>query len=133
MQSHRIFIVTVVFFLLLALGAGVLWFVMRDGSSRGSEVSENGPFGLGIDFEIPEWYHTDKDGDGLSDDEERALGTDPYETDTDGDGLSDYDEVRVYGTDPLQWDTDGDGYGDGLEIIEGTDPLDANNFPDDTI
>ena len=36
----------------------------------------------------------DTDGDGLSDDEERALGTDPLKADTDGDGYSDATEVR---------------------------------------
>ncbi len=42
----------------------------------------------------------DTDGDGLFDDEEAALGTDPLLVDTDGDGFSDYDEVQA-GTDPL--------------------------------
>lgn len=42
----------------------------------------------------------DADGDGLSDDEEYALGTDPNNADTDGDGVSDGDEVAA-GTDPL--------------------------------
>lgn len=42
----------------------------------------------------------DSDGDGLSDDEERALGTDPFNPDTDGDGISDGDEVDC-GSDPL--------------------------------
>jgi len=130
MQSHRIFIVTIIFFLFLALGASILWFVFRNGYSRDSEVSETGPFGLGADFEIPEWYYTDKDGDGLTDDEERELGTNPYETDTDGDGLSDYDEIHFYGTDPLNPDTDGDGYSDGYEIIYGTDPLNPHSFPE---
>ena len=42
----------------------------------------------------------DTDGDGLSDDEERALGTDPLKADTDGDGYSDATEVRS-GYNPL--------------------------------
>ena len=42
----------------------------------------------------------DTDGDGLTDDEEAALGTDPNNPDTDGDGVSDGDEV-ANGTDPL--------------------------------
>ncbi len=41
----------------------------------------------------------DSDGDGLSDERERALGTDPLDPDTDGDGASDGDEVFL-GTDP---------------------------------
>lgn len=43
---------------------------------------------------------TDTDGDGLTDAEEIALGTDPNEIDTDGDGISDYEEVQA-GSDPL--------------------------------
>ncbi len=51
----------------------------------------------------------DPDGDGLSDDLEEAVGTDPHHWDTDGDGLSDYTEVTKYLTDPLKEDSDGDG------------------------
>ncbi|MBN1334509.1 MAG: hypothetical protein JXB39_00955 [Deltaproteobacteria bacterium] len=42
----------------------------------------------------------DSDGDGLFDDEEAEIGTDPSKPDTDGDGFSDYDEVQS-GTNPL--------------------------------
>ncbi len=38
----------------------------------------------------------DTDGDRLSDDLERACGTDPRSRDTDGDGISDYDEIHGY-------------------------------------
>jgi hypothetical protein len=47
----------------------------------------------------------DSDGDGLMDDEEEALGTDPFNPDTDGDGINDGDEVDQ-GTDPLKSDKD---------------------------
>lgn len=62
----------------------------------------------------------DSDGDGLSDAQERALGTDPFKDDTDGDGVKDGAEVLA-GTDPLtpEWpggpqrnDFDGDGRAD---------------------
>ncbi|MEM7386523.1 MAG: hypothetical protein AAF514_16400, partial [Verrucomicrobiota bacterium] len=49
----------------------------------------------------------DRDGDGLGDDEEAALGTDPENPDSDGDGVS-----------------------DGGEVSLGTDPLDPNSKPD---
>jgi hypothetical protein len=42
----------------------------------------------------------DTDNDGLTDEEELALGTDPNNADTDGDGINDGDEVLA-GTDPL--------------------------------
>jgi hypothetical protein len=42
----------------------------------------------------------DADGDGLTDDQEAALGTDPTNPDTDGDGVADGAEV-ANGTDPL--------------------------------
>ncbi len=45
----------------------------------------------------------DSDGDGLTDDEEAALGTDPEDIDTDGDGISDGREVADL-TDPLDPD-----------------------------
>jgi Bacterial TSP3 repeat/NlpC/P60 family len=47
--------------------------------------------------------------------------------DTDHDGLSDELEVRL-GTDPDKFDTDGDGFGDGSEIAQHKNPLhkDAN-------
>lgn len=69
----------------------------------------------------------DADGDGLTDDEEVALGLDPTVADSDGDGLLDGDELSgdpVYGfvSDPLLADTDGDSYLDGWEVAEGTDP-----------
>ncbi len=87
----------------------------------------------------------DTDGDGLTDKEEQALGTDIDNKDTDGDGLFDGDEyleyktnalkkdsdddglidseeVLKYKTDPLNPDTDGDGYEDGVEVESGYDP-----------
>ena len=65
----------------------------------------------------------DIDGDGLSNEEEEILGTDPENPDTDGDGLSDREEVKIYHTNPLHEDTDGDGYLDGEEVEHGYDPL----------
>lgn len=69
----------------------------------------------------------DSDGDGLTDAEEVGYQTDPNSDDTDQDGLYDWDELNVYSTDPLSYDTDGDGADDGLEVYNGTDPLDPNS------
>jgi hypothetical protein len=48
--------------------------------------------------------------------------------DDDGDGLTNSDEL-ARGTDPLNPDTDGDGIGDGDEVALGTNPLDLHNQP----
>ena len=69
----------------------------------------------------------DSDGDGLTDEEEAALGTDPFNRDTDGDGLTDGDEVNKYKTDPLNKDTDFDALTDGQEVLKyKTNPLDRD-------
>jgi len=73
----------------------------------------------------------DTDGDGLSDAEEIALGTDPLNRDYDADGLLDGEEVYVYGTDPLNNDSDGDGLLDGEEAYQyGTSPLSTDGDGD---
>lgn len=96
----------------------------------------------------------DSDGDGLSDEDEAALGTNPANADTDGDGLKDGIEVRasmdpltdtvvngcdttldadldglseceerLVGTMDCMGDTDGDGLPDLVEVYSGTEPL----------
>jgi outer membrane protein OmpA-like peptidoglycan-associated protein len=76
----------------------------------------------------------DSDDDGLSDDEEAALGTNPNNPDTDSDGLKDGVEVKVGGTDPLDDDTDDDGILDGNEDVDGDGVVDVGesdpNEPD---
>jgi hypothetical protein len=94
----------------------------------------------------------DSDGDGLTDELETALGTDPLLVDSDADGVSDSDEIDFYGTDaldpdtdgdelddaeelltygtnPLLGDTDGDDVSDGEEVVAGSDPLDTVSVP----
>ena len=60
--------------------------------------------------------NADTDNDGLTNNEEAELGTDPRTADTDGDGLTDGDEMKHYNTSPLKADSDGDGLGDGEEV-----------------
>lgn len=89
--------------------------------ATGGSTDHLGFFGIGASYYI--FGSLDCDKDGLTDEEERRIGTDPCNPDTDGDGLSDFDEVRRYGTDPLKADTDADGLNDRVEIMEtGTDP-----------
>ncbi len=61
----------------------------------------------------------DTDWDGLSDKDEKRLGTNMYLQDTDRDGISDYQEILL-GYDPCSRDTDNDGVGDMADH----DPLD---------
>lgn len=94
----------------------------------------------------------DRDLDGLDNDFEAWIGTDPDNPDTDGDGLDDYTEYNagfeygnwatnpdsdgdglndgqeaLWGTDFLNPDTDGDRVGDGVEVQEGKKPLDPTD------
>ena len=65
----------------------------------------------------------DDDHDGLLNETEVQLGTNPLKPDTDGDGLNDYDELFAYATGPLKADTDGDDVPDGWEVQHGLNPL----------
>jgi uncharacterized protein YkwD len=72
----------------------------------------------------------DSDADGLTDSQEKELGTDPYSKDTDRDGLGDLEEINVYGTDPLDQDTDQDGMPDGEEVKKGRNPKGPGKLKD---
>ncbi|MBE7552578.1 MAG: hypothetical protein HS126_16025 [Anaerolineales bacterium] len=103
-----------------------------------------------IDDVIVAGQLNDSDNDGLSNDQEIALGTDPNDPDTDNDGMPDGWEVDHvldpktndangdadsdgltnleeyhHGTDPRNPDTDGDGLPDGWEVRQGLDPTDS--------
>ncbi len=88
----------------------------------------------------------DDDHDGLTNEEEEKLGTDPTNPDTDGDGFKDGDEVsgaknpfkdnkfdpngKPGNTNPLNPDTDGDSISDGQELnpAAGGKQTDPNSF-----
>ena len=71
----------------------------------------------------------DPDGDGLDNEAEDELGTDPELGDSDGDGLDDGEEMEI-GTDPLDDDSDDDGLSDGAEVGGDTDPLNEDSDGD---
>jgi YD repeat-containing protein len=50
------------------------------------------------------------------------------EKDPDGDGLTNAQEIAL-GTDPFRADTDGDGFNDGIEASAGSNPLDPRSTP----
>jgi len=78
-----------------------------------------------IDFECTKnkCVAIDTDGDGLTDIEEKEIGTNLRLVDTDGDTLNDYREVKILGTDPLDTNTDKDRYDDNLD----PSPLQTNS------
>jgi hypothetical protein len=83
----------------------------------------------------------DTDGDGLNDDTELNMGTDPNLADSDGDGLNDGEEFEYWGDNwngdadadglinILDSDADNDGYLDGDEVSSGTSPGDPVSYP----
>lgn len=77
---------------------------------------------------------SDRDGDGITDEIETTLGTNPDARDTDDDGLNDTEEYFWLHTDPLLLDTDGDGLYDGFELMYELNPLasdtDGSGLPD---
>lgn len=71
----------------------------------------------------------DLDGDGISNEEERSLGSDPQRVDSDFDGLDDFVEIRKYFTSPVLVDSDGDGAWDGEEVAANTSPVNSESTP----
>ena len=72
-------------------------------------------------------WEDDSDGDGLPDQLEEELGTDPNNEDTDEDGVSDLEEL-YQGTDPTNPDTDGDGESDSTDEDNGDDGWDWDEW-----
>jgi len=116
-----------------------------DGLSNGYELQNLNPFrkadwdldGLWDDVEFvvkTDPYDSDTDNDGFLDGEEYFWGyTSPttnegyYSVDSDGDGLLGWQELAYY-TNPTNSLTDGDGFEDGEEVAWGSDPTNSASF-----
>ncbi len=86
--------------------------------------------GLGLLY-LGSSIYSDNDKDGLTNKEEKTLGSNPDLADTDGDGLFDGEEVNKYKTNLLEVDSDKDGLKDGEEILKYmTDPNKADTDGD---
>ncbi len=75
----------------------------------------------------------DADGDGATDDQEAAFGTNPADPDTDDDGATDGEEINYGdpGPSPTDADSDDDGLSDGEEMHDtGTNPTSADSDND---
>jgi outer membrane protein OmpA-like peptidoglycan-associated protein len=111
---------------------GAYQFVMSDYLDDIKRGNNDAFWNIGINFfALVSEGDNDWDKDGLLNDEEKQLGTDPHKPDTDGDGLRDGEEVHTYRTNPLNPDTDGDGLKDGEEVFKyHTDPLNPDTDGD---
>lgn len=74
----------------------------------------------------------DTDGDGLADEYEEMIGTDPKKADTDGDGLPDGIEWHQTTSDPTKADSEGDGIQDGARDTDGDGIQDIQEVADGT-
>jgi hypothetical protein len=76
------------------------WDGIIDGFVGLIDSSDRGGLLLSQDLSAVLFLHLDVDGDGLTNDVERILGSDPFRTDTDGDGTDDF--ADAYPADPTR-------------------------------
>ena len=132
-MNKKIIYIILIIVLMVAIVSSGIFFYNKYRLNKKNAIQNDAGNPINAEFQVitlpsepvtpPQWYATDKDGDGLTDDEETKLGTDKWEPDSDFDEISDKLEIEKYKTDPLNPDTDGDSYRDGLEIVNGFDPL----------
>lgn len=102
--------------LVVFLGTLIVWpltRLVREGITRSQET----------DQDLIEQLRETRSLDDSEDDLSAQLSADAEEwSDQDADGLSDQEEAAI-GTDPLNPDTDNDGYSDSIEVNSGNNPL----------
>lgn len=100
--------------------------------SDGDGISDSWETSFGLDPTDPSDASLDQDDDGLTNQDEFLLQTNPTTADTDSDGIPDGFEA-AYGLDPLANDAGDDPDGDGVssydEFLAGTDPNDETSKP----
>lgn len=126
--------VVIVAAIVLALLASLLWNTLSNGGTAEPTLTADALSTLPVESTQPTVPTTglsglagDSDQDGLTDEQEALLGTDPNNPDTDGDSLSDGEEVLIHGTNPAAVDSDSDGNPDGAEVTQGTLPIDPGS------
>jgi pseudolysin len=102
-----------------------------DGDSDGDGLPDRVEIDNGLNPDDATDAAADFDGDGLSNAEEIAAGSDKNDADSDDDGLGDADEV-ARGTSPVDSDSDADGLPDAYEVATGFDPLDGGDAVQDS-
>jgi hypothetical protein len=104
-----------------------LYLVLRDRDTNNNNIPDAAEYAaigsLGVNLST--W---DDDGDGVTDAQELANGTNPYNAFTTGGVMTDGEKVAL-GLDASLTDNDGDGFGDALEVMLGSDPKNAGDVP----
>lgn len=117
-KPHHLRLVILLIVVVAVLGAVGAWVYVLNRTASPTQD----PFAPEQNAPTAEQADADADRDGLTDTQERRLGTDPQNPDTDGDGLTDKEEAELWNTNPLVADTDGDGFKDGEEVDNGYNP-----------
>ncbi|MCP4255249.1 MAG: hypothetical protein GY775_17940 [Candidatus Scalindua sp.] len=92
-------------------------------TAGGTAIGDNDGDGLEdfVDTDDEDGPLGDSDGDGISNEQEIKIGSNPNDPDSDGDGILDGIEVGDYADSPI--DTDGDGISDLLDIDDDGDGI----------
>ena len=105
---------------------------LGDGTTATNAVPKPVP---GFSLVSVDLMSVDTDGDGISNWDEIALGTDARKMDTNGDGIPDGAALKA-GLSPTSTDMDGDGVSNADEALKGSDPFmtdsDEDGVPDGT-
>ncbi len=114
---------------LLTFGVGFSYYILGETDYDKDGLTNDYEKQIGTDPKNP-----DTDGDGLNDGEEdQTYKSNPLKQDTDGDMLSDYEEVMTHKTSPIIPDTDKDGLNDGDEVARKTNPVETDTDKDGII